>query len=85
MEHLESGQEKGREHEEHRRIREQNQQQKYYVLFKDFKDRVERIFSIEAEGYRAGPTRRPAWLAGWRRVTHQGVILYVMDGPCRLR
>jgi hypothetical protein len=23
-------------------------------------------------------------LAGWRRVTQQGVILYVMDGPCRL-
>ncbi len=23
-------------------------------------------------------------LAGWRRVTQQGVILYVMDEPCRL-
>jgi hypothetical protein len=25
-----------------------------------------------------------ARLAGWRRVTQQGVIVYVMDGPCRL-
>ncbi len=25
-----------------------------------------------------------ARLTGWRRVTQQGVILYVMDGPCRL-
>ncbi len=23
-------------------------------------------------------------IAGWRRMTHQGVILYVMDGPCHL-
>jgi hypothetical protein len=25
-----------------------------------------------------------AHLAGWRRVTQHGVILYVMDGPCSL-
>ncbi len=26
-----------------------------------------------------------AHLAGWRRVTQQGVILYMKEGPCRLR
>ncbi len=32
----------------------------------------------------AGPPRWLARLFGWRRVTQQGVILYVMDGPCRV-
>ncbi len=31
-----------------------------------------------------GWAKTAAGLAGWRRVTQQGVILYVMDGQCRL-
>jgi hypothetical protein len=42
-----------------------------------------RLLPNVAEGSRAGLTLRPA-LAGWRRVTQQSVILYVIDGPCRL-
>ncbi len=45
---------------------------------------------VRMEGLEQGGRRLEGWpntaarLACWRRVTQQGVILYVMDGPCRL-
>jgi hypothetical protein len=40
--------------------------------------------SNKAEGYRRLVQHDGPPVAVWRRVTQQGVILYVMDGPCRL-
>jgi hypothetical protein len=43
-------------------------------------DNVQICLINEAEGYMADPTRRPAWLAGWRRVTQPAGCEFIRDG-----